>query len=153
MNSPGNTRLDPKEKVLRYCRKKKVVRETGKAHPSAFILEEKDKGYLSVNWLGKYANCSEEKQVRKCQNAYFTKMEKRGMIFSDTNKKASRFAVIPVGITEKHLATEMQLAIETWGFNHHGDPSHAGIFKLPENDLKTAELIFNMTEIHYPGVF
>lgn len=75
------------------------------------------------------------------------------MKFTNTQKKSCRFTVIPVGATENHLATKMQLAIETWCFNHHEDPSHAGMFKLPENDLKKAELIFNMTEKHYPGIF
>lgn len=146
-----DVRIGPLEKVVRYCRKRTIPFGQDRAGPGAFILNKDDNGFLSVNWLGKYSSVSELEQAKKCQQDYYKKLVALGVQLSEGQKKAARFAVIPVGKTEMALQAEMQLALEIWGFQYEHDPSYAGIFKLPEESLEAAELILSQTEIHYSG--
>lgn len=120
--------------MVRYCRKKTIPLGQDRAGPSAFILKEKDNGFLSVNWPGKYSSLPELEQIKKCQHDYYGKLVALKVLKKEPStgqKKAARFAVIPVGKTENALKEEMQHALETWGFDHQHDPSYAGIFELP----------------------
>ncbi|MBF0341062.1 MAG: hypothetical protein HQL95_08900 [Magnetococcales bacterium] len=142
-------RLEGVEKLLRYCRNKQVV--DGDIQPGAFMLRSSDNGFLSTNWLGRYSELKEPEQIKRCSNDYYNKLSIK---LRDKEKRAARFAMIPVGKTVDAFKKEMNSALEAWHLRHteFDDPSYAGLYALPEESLEAANLLLKQIERTYPGI-
>lgn len=139
--------LPVSEKLIRCCHKQFII--NGEIQPGVFMLK-KNEQYLSVNWLGKYADLSKSDQIKSCINDFYTKLSLT-LTLSDSQKRLKKFAIFSVDSIIDELKNEMNIALELWHFRHDHDSSYAGLFGLPENDLESAVLLLNQVEDFCPG--
>ena len=119
--------------IVRYAKPTSIL-EDGSVGGTAFQLRTQE-SCLSVNWLECFKECSEPEQLGKIAHLSRLKMKKNG-----------RLAKLPVGLTTRHLNSELD-AIRfvhcplVQEGDYDADPSHSGVIGLPLADSHFAELI------------
>jgi hypothetical protein len=136
-------KLLPSHKVSRTCLPKTVV--NGTITPAAFMLREGEP-YMSVNWLEYYSSLPPDERIQRCQQDFLSKWRS----LTPQQKSRYRSAILPVGLMASSIKKDLSTDLEVWHFDSKKDPSYAGIFGLPEDDLDTAEYLLGVVEGVYP---
>lgn len=118
--------------VARYCRPSTVP--DGEIQATAFMLREGEE-YLSVNWLEALGHSDRTSEIRELQDLYARKLHVGA---------AARIAILNVGSVRAKVVRESQ-DMRLLRVLHEpiipDDPSHAGIYDIPQDDDLVAELI------------
>lgn len=118
--------LPATDHVARLCKSTTVDPSTLKPSATAFVLREKEPD-LSVNWLEFLAAPSRPDEMSEVRRVYAVKLKSVGA--------RARIAVLNVGGTIAYVQAEHGTLLSA---RHEPevpiDPSHAGIFNLPDKD-------------------
>ena len=130
--------------VARYCSKRRLG-DDGLPLESAFLLDD-DELYVSTNWLEYFHPYDRPFQIDCVRQSLIAK--------HFTIRRSARFAVLNVGTAIAVCKDKLNLDIRFLTLGESHDPSHTGIFGLPEGNEETAQVLarsVSPTEV-YPAL-
>jgi len=134
--------LPDSDHVAHYCGGS-TIQEDGEISAAAFTLRQNEE-YLSVNWLEYLDSADRSSQIRNLQWVYASKLRVGAN---------ARIAVLNVGSLRAKVEQESP-GRHTLRVEHEpeeDDPSHSGIYGLPQDDEIAAELLAQAVLEKYPA--